>query len=286
MTTDEDVRLYAYAFFRLTNMPEAYGSGDAMLLVDYDPEDFALADKTYSEVFSFNLSTGKATRMTSDNGRTVDNLGRMRTDWAMLNDAMLSFGGERLYLTGRNYQLADTTADIIYNADTSNTKPRLVASGLYEDYLNAENGVLYYAKQAEDSVQMWSLTTDGQEKALDSYPGTIDEYLFSGDYMLKKNTLALTSVSTGQSKDLLSIVGTVPGSPAAFGISPDGSKLVILCDGETQSVILVDLATNGCHVVQDTGLFTPGCTQLCWKGGTFLTIAETESGYSLLSWKF
>ena len=161
-----------------------------------------------------------------------------------------------------------------------------MASGLYENYLNAKNDVLYYAKPAEDSVQMWSMTKDGQEKALGSYPGSVEDYLFSGDYMLEKNTLALTCVSTGVSKDLMGLVGSVPGNPSVFGISPDGGKLVILCDGETQSAVLVDLATNGCHVVQEKGLFTPGCTQLCWKGSAFLTIAEAESGYTLLSWSF
>ncbi len=286
VTTDKDVRLYAYAFFHLTNMPAGYGSSDGMLMIDYDPEDFALSDKTYSDVFGFNLSTGKASRLASNNGRTVDKLGRLRTDWAMMNSALLAFGGDHLYLSGRNYQLSSTTADIIYNADTSNTKPRLVASGLYKNYLNAVNDVLYYAKQADDSVQMWSMTKDGQEKALGSYPGSVDDYLFSGDYMLEKNTLALTCVSTGMSKDLLSLVGSVPGSPGAFALSPDGSKLVILCDGETQSVVLVNLATNGCHVAQDKGLFTPGCTQLCWKGSAFTTIAEAENGYTLLSWSF
>ncbi len=284
--TDQDVRLYAYAFFHLTNMPSGYGSGDSMLLVDFDPEDFAKADKTYSEVFSMSLPGGKTTRLTSDNGRTVDNLGRLRTDWAMMHPALLEFGGDHLYLSGRNYQLASDTADIVYNADTSNTKPRLVASGLYEDYLNAKGDALYYVKQAEQSVQICSLSREGQEKTLNTYPGDVASYLFSGDYMLEKNTLALTCVSTGVSKDLMSTVGALPGRPSLFGVSPDGSKLVILCDGETQSAILVDLAKNTAHVVQDKGLFAPACTQICWKSGSFLTIAEADSGYTLLSWSF
>ena len=122
----DDVRLYDYAFFRMTDMPQGYGNADALLLVDFDEDDFARADKTYSEVFSLNLSSGKTELLTSENGRTVDNKARMRTDWAQLNDALLRFGGDKLYLSGRNYQLDSKTADIIRNTDTSRTKPTLI----------------------------------------------------------------------------------------------------------------------------------------------------------------
>ncbi len=284
---EDDVRLYDYAFLHLVNMPEGYGSGDAMLLVDYDEADFAKADKTYSEVLSFNLSNGKTARLTSDNGRTVDNMGRLRTDWAQMNGALLQLGAEKWYLSGRGYQLNSTSADIIFNADTSNTKPKWITSGLYENWLYTENGTLYYVKETDGGFDAYSLTADGKEEKLGSYAGSVDDYLFSGAYMLEKNTLALTRLTTGESKDIGSVIGTAPGSPAYFGVSPDGAKFVLLCDGETQSAVLLDLTTNASQQVRQTGLFTNSCSQIDWlSADSFLTVAETETGYETLIWAF
>ena len=284
---EDDVRLYAYAFLQLVNMPAGYGDGDAMLLVDFDSDDFAKTDKTYSEVFSFDLQSGRSRRMTSDNGRTVDDLGRLRTDWAQMHEALLKLGGEKLYLSGRNYQLDSTTADIIYNADTSNQKPKLIVSGLYEKYLYSADGKLYYVKSSDTGVDTYAMTADGNEEKLSSYAGSVEDYLFAGDYMLEKNTLALTRVSTGESKDIAAIVKTAPGSPAYFSVSADGTTLVLLCDGETQGAALCDLAAGTCRQVRQKGLFANTCSQICWlDADTFLTVAETATGYETLIWAF
>ena len=296
MTTlyEDDVRLYDYAFFHLTEMPQNYGKGDALLLVDFDEDDFACADKTYSEVFSLNLSSGKTELLTSENGRTVDNLARLRTDWAQLNDALLRFGGEKLYLSGRNYQLDSTTADVIYNADTSRTKPTWVVSGLYERYLYSDGEKLYYVKETGDGFETYALDGERKETKLGAYTGSVDDYLFSGDYMLEKNTLALTCVSTGESKgknvDLLSS-GESFGNPKYFSVSPDGTKLVILFDGEQQQAALARLAAaNGeksFELVRQEGLFTTSCDQGMWlSDDTFLTTAETADAYETLIWQF
>ena len=296
MTTlyEDDVRLYNYAFFHMTDMPQSYGKGDALLLVDFDEDDFAREDKTYSEVFSLNLSNGKTELLTSENGRTVDNLARMRTDWAQLNDALLRFGGEKLYLSGRNYQLDSTTADIIYNADTSRTKPTWVASGLYKKYLYCDGEKLYYVKQTDSGFDTYCMDGERTETKIGSFEGSVDDYLFRGDYMLQKNTLALTRISTGESKDKSKEIMTSSyalGNPTYFSVSPDGTKLVILFDGETQQAALVNLAAaNGEKVyelVQQEGLFTTSCDQCVWlSDDMFLTTAETTDAYETLVWKF
>ena len=285
---DDDVRLYDYAFMHLVTMPESYGSGDAMLLVDFDEDDFAKADKTYTEVLSVNLSNGKTSRLTSDNGRTVDRMGRLRTDWAQMNDALLQLGADKWYLSGRNYQLDSTKADILYNADTSNTKPKWISSGLNENVLFTENGTLYGIKETDGGFDAYSLTVDGKETKLASYAGSVDDYLFADGYMLEKNTLALTRLSTGESKDIGSVTGNVKGSPAYFGVSPDGAKFALLCDGEdTQSAVLLDLTTNACQHVRQKGLFANSCTQITWlTADSFATVAETETGYETLVWAF
>lgn len=282
---EDDVRLYDYAFFHLTEMPEGYGTGK-MLLVDFDESDFAKADKTYTEVFSFDMATGKSTRMTSDNGRTVDNLGRLRTDWAQMNDALLRLGGEKLYLSGRNYQLDSATADIIRNNDTSNQKPTWIASGIWEQWMHTENGTLYYAKETESGFELYSMDSTGKEQKLGAYAGSIDGYLFSGDYMLEKNTLALKRISTDENKGILKS-DAIHALPTDFAVSADGTKAAVLFDGETQSALLCDLTAGKSEAVQDKGLFTNSCDRLCFlPDGKLLTVAETASGYETLVWTF
>ena len=291
---EDDVRLYDYAFFRVTDMPQGYGSADALLLVDFDKDDFARADKTYSEVFSLNLSSGKTELLTSENGRTVDNNARMRTDWAQLNDALLRFGGDKLYLSGRNYQLDSKTADIIRNIDTSRTKPTWVASGLYEDSLYSDGDKLYYAKASDGGFDLYSMDKQQNETKAGTLTGSAENYLFSGDWMLEKNTLALIRISTGESKDCGKEIfesGQTLGNPTYFSVSPDGSKLVILFDGEQQQAALVRLNAAGSEksfdLVSQTGLFTTICDQAVWVSDSlFLTTAETTDAYETLVWKF
>ena len=284
---EDDVRLYDYAFLHLTNMPASYGSADAMLLVDFDEADFAKTDKTYTEVLSFDLSSGKSERLTSDNGRTPDMMGRLRTDWAQMNTALLRFGADKWYLSGRNYQLDSTTADIIRNTDTSNQKPTWIASGLYENVFYTENGTLFYLKQTDGGFDTYSLTADSKETKLASYMGSVDDFLFSGGYMLEKNTLALTRLATGESKDIGSVIGAAPGRAAYFSVSPDGAKFVLLCDGETQGAVLLDLTNNACSQLQQAGLFTNSCSQINWlSANSFMTVAETATGYETLVWAF
>ena len=76
-------------------------------------------------------------------------------------------------------------------------------------------------------------------------------------------------------------------APAYFSVSPDGTKAAVLFDGETQSALLCDLTAGKSELVQDKGLFTTSCDQLVWlTDGSFLTVAETETGYETLVWKF
>lgn len=282
---EDDVRLYNYAFFRLLSMPQGYGSGDAMLLVDFDEMDFARQDKTYSEVFSFDMATGKSQLLTSNNGRTVDQYGRLRPDWAMMNDAIYALGGQKIYLSGRNYQIKDNLADLIVNLDTSNTKPTWISTGIYKNFMHTENGTMYYVKPTEQGFDLYAMTADGTETKKGAFVGSVEDYLFKGDYMLDKNTLALTCLSTGENKGTAKR-GSVMNAATDFSVSPDGKKAVILCDGEKQAAILMDIAAGTCKECADTGLFTNVCDQGVWvSADSFFTTVQTETGYEVLVWK-
>ena len=55
----------------------------------------------------------------------------------------------------------------------------------------------------------------------------------------------------------------------------------------TNNATLLDLTTNACQKVRQEGLFANSCTQLVWLStDSFMTVAETETGYEMLIWSF
>ncbi|MBQ3150619.1 MAG: hypothetical protein IJB86_05170 [Clostridia bacterium] len=284
----EDVRLFDYAFFRIANMPEGYGSDKHILMIDFDAADFALNDKTYSEAFGLDIASGKLTKLTSDNGRTIDRFGRFRSDWAQLNDALIDFSLDKLYLSGRNYLLDSTSADLIFIEGNTKTKPTWKSSGLYENYLNTLDGKLYYAKEAEGGFGIFSMTPDGTETRISAYSGSVNDYLFCGDYIFNKNNLVLKRISTDENKaDLKAFKGSVA-YPEFMSVSKDGTKLVVLFNTAPQSAVLFDLSTGTGRLITEEKLFTNTCSQIMWlSDNSFMTVSGNGmSEYETLVWSF
>lgn len=284
----EDVRLFDYAFFRVMNMPSGYGDGKHLLMVDFDGKDFGLSDKTYSELFSFDKETGKAAKLTGDNGRTVDKFGRLRSDWAQLNDALIEFSADRLYLSGRNYLLDSTKADLLFIEGNTKTKPTWKSSGIYENYMNCIGDKLYYVKETDEGFEVFSMTTDGTETKTVAFSGSVNDYLFCGDYILNKNNLVLKRISTDENKADLGKFLSVTAYPEFMSVSSDGTKLVILCNTAPQTIIMYDMTTGAEKVITDEKLFTNICQQIIWTSdSSFLTVYQKSGNeYETLLWSF
>lgn len=273
--SSEDIRLFDYAFFRLTNMPSGYSDAKHILMVDFDGKDFAFSDKTYSELFAFDINTGKTTKITGDNGRTVDRYGRLRSDWAQLNDALIEFSADKFYLSGRNYLLDSTNADILFIEGNTKTKPTWKSSGIYENYMNAENGNLYYAKETNGGFEIFCMTKDGTENRISAYSGNIEDYLFFGDYIFNKNNLVLKRISTDENKADLGNLSKKIAYPEFMSVSEDGTKLVVLCNTAPQTAVLCDIKTGTQKIITDENLFTNTCQQIIWlSDNSVLTVHQ------------
>ena len=284
----QDVRLFDYAFFRVMNMPSGYGDGKYLLMVDFDGGDFGFNNKTYSELFSFDKETGKTSKLTGDNGRTVDRYGRLRSDWAQLNDALIEFSADRLYLSGRNYLLDSTTADLLFIEGNTKTKPTWRSSGIYENYMNCVGDKLYYVKEADEGFEVFFMTADGSETKTVAFSGSVNDYLFFGDYILNKNNLVLKRISTDENKADLGKLLSVTAYPEFMSVSSDGTKLVILCNTAPQTIIMYDLSTGTEKVITDEKLFTNTCQQIIWTSdNSFLTVYQKSGNeYETLLWSF
>jgi len=274
--SDANVKLYDYAFFKAVTMPQGYGNNRAMLLVDFDKDDFASDNKSYSEIFSWNPDNGKAERLTSDSGRTVDEYGRMRNDWAVMTDQLLkSAGGKRLYLSGRHYNLNTLTqvCDVLTIANTS-AKPPKTVTGIAGAYLEVYDGgdTLVYLKEVPGGFGALK-KQGGNETVVKTFEGKLSDYLLGSRFLLNKETLVLTEIASGREAKLKASVK----NPVAFSMSPDGRRIVILGGGKTQTAVFYDLSSGESSTAAEEGIFSEEYTQIIWlQSDAFAAMAEKD----------
>ncbi|MCL2508780.1 MAG: hypothetical protein FWF05_06360 [Oscillospiraceae bacterium] len=273
-----NVKLYDYAFFKAVTAPDGYGKNRALLLVDFDKDDFASDNKAYSEIFSWNPDSGKADKLTSENGRTVDELGRMRTDWAVITDQLLkSCGGKRLYLSGRNYNLnnLDRICDALVIPDSASA-PQKAVTGITGAYLKVTDGgntLVFLRETGRDSFAAFK-KSNGTETAVKEFEGRLPDYLMCGDFLLHKETLVLTEISSGMEAKLKVEVK----SPVSFSISPDGRKLVIFGGGAQQTAVFYDLSTGESEASREDNIFSAEYTQIIWLQNDVFAAMAVQDG--------
>ncbi len=267
--------VYAYAFLKLTDLPVAYGKGGQLLLVDFDKTNFWINDKLYTEAFIVNLNNPKAEpkTLTTDNSRTVDLNGAMRSDWVLFHDNFLEgLGNKSYFLSSRAYNLDQKglVSDILeFNKSQSSIKtiPRAV-SGILGLWARVEGDNLIYLKATDKGFDC--LKFDGKnEQIAKSFAGNyFEDYLQNGNHLLHKKTLVLTNLLTGGEK-------TLTGFPAdavmLFSVSPDGSRALAASTsaGATpstskQTLALYNLETGTPTIVTEPLIFSQSNANFCW----------------------
>ena len=285
--------IYPYAFFKVVSKPAGYGSG-CLLLIDFEKENFYSADKTYSEIFSFNISSGKAEKIFDNSTRLVDYTGAYRNDWTMLTEYFLgNMGNEKLFLSSRNYN----------NSDRGIISDIMVVGGSYKPDVKAGGTVGLWANVQPDGLRFLRGTATGfnsvslkdSETVVASLEGNyFTDYLAYGDYVINKNSLALTNLLTGESKTLTGI--NITGADV-FSVSPDGTKAVFASFGEAnahgveiQSLIYYDITDGKAFTFAEPLLFSETASSFVWIDNDSVMHARAEkgdgSGVVLCRWSF
>ncbi len=226
-----DVNVYAYAFVKLTAKPAGYGEG-YLLLADFDKDSFYKADKLYSEIYNFDLASGKTSTYVSNNTRLIDKNGSFRQDWTLLTeDFVANLGNAKYFLSSRYYNEDDKgkRADIM---ELSNAyRPKIVVEdilGLW--FVNDANG-MHYLKKNENGFA--NILNNGSEQVLTQFEGDyFVQYLQFGNYLINKKSLEMTDLMTGAVQTLKDIDITLADF---FSISPDGKKAVFAVNGKANS---------------------------------------------------
>ena len=220
-----DVDVYSYAFVKLTAKPSGYGEG-YLLLADFDKNNFYKADKIYSEIYNFELASGKTSTYVSNNTRLIDKNGSFRQDWTMLTDDFIeNLGGAKYFISSRYYNESEigTRADIM---ELSNAyRPKIIVEdilGMW--FVNDANGKHYLRKTENGFSNMCN------DRVLADFEGDyFTDYMQSGKYLINKKSLQITDLLTGETKTLKDINIA---SADVFSISPDGTKAVFASYGK------------------------------------------------------
>ena len=222
------VKVYSYAFVKLTNKPSGYGAG-YLLLADFEKENFYSADKIYSEIYNFDLASGKASTYVSNNTRLIDKNGAFRADWTMLTDDFIAnLGGAKYFFSSRYYTAEEkgTRADIMVLSNAY--RPQIVAEDILGTwFVNDANGMHYLRKTDKGFNNIHN--NKSAETVLTSFEGDyFNDYLQDGKWLINKKSLVMTDLMTGATKTLegINIIGF-----NYMSVSPDGTKIVFAKNG-------------------------------------------------------
>lgn len=183
--------LYPYAFFRLTNYGENYDnaySTSCLLLVDTTEDDFYSNEKVYEEPYIFKFSDSSCTRMLSEANRTVGMDGTKRSDYTLLNDAVIDGSTEhQLFFSGRQYAEADEKVDLFRSGGSGNNVDNIRLAhdvlGNWAKYV--DDSIMYITVDENENVIVAKYDTDSEKtETVKTFDGVQrNGILVSGDYL-------------------------------------------------------------------------------------------------------
>lgn len=250
----ENVYVYDYAFFKLSDFFPNYSHSDGTLLLmaDVEKDRFYSEDKVYSEIFTLS-SSHKLSYFLNENQRTIDLEAKMRTDYKMFTgDIDDQQYGKILFFSSR-----------FYTANDSNTKIDIMSSGgsgenvdnlrYQEDVASlnlwrTDDGV-YYFRNTEEGFKLCMF--DGEEENdVRSFIGRLTEdYIIDGEYILNAGSGEIYRVTDGSIRTIDYSNMKKGFKPDLFEISDDGAfcivrgsnnrnrPAVILCDFEAETAL-------------------------------------------------
>lgn len=265
-----DVEVYSYAFAKLINKPEGYGEGH-LILADFEKENFYKAEKIYSEIYNFNLATGKATTYVSNNTRLIDRNGAYRNDWTMLTDEFIAnLGGAKYFISSRYYtgEERGVRSDIMVLSDAY--RPTIAAEdiiGMW--FVNDANGMHYLKKTDTGFANV--VSANGTETVLANFDGDFfADYMLSGNYLINRESLVITDLLTGATQTFADInISDADG----FFMNDEGTKAVFVKNGKTNAngtVIqtLIFCSVDGTSTVYSEPMLFSETTDFIWVNET------------------
>ena len=281
-SSDAEVYIYDYAFFKLTALPESYAADNSyMVLVDTTKEDFYSNDKVYEENFRFNTESGEANNILSTDNRGFDDIGAFRGDYTMLTDAAVERCGENLlFFSARQYHLysKDHTMDLYMAGGSGNNRDNNRYIQNVADFwfaFDSEGRVMALQKNGEGFDL---IAYDGKEPAvLKSFADGYENFIRSGDYLFNKNTFEIVHLTDGSVKKL-NVANANKFTPDLF--VTDGKTVFLRGVSEGEAAFAVGTIEGGASCYYNdmfAGIFSP---MILRDGGVMMSVAADAQGSS------
>ncbi|MBQ6020176.1 MAG: hypothetical protein IJL26_08360 [Clostridia bacterium] len=281
-SSDAEVYIYDYAFFKLTALPDSYSADDSYLvLVDTTKEDFYSNDKVYEENFRFNVKSGETKNVLSTDNRGFDDVGAFRGDYTMLtDDAVRRCGENLLFFSSRQYHLysKDHMMDLYMAGGSGNNRDNNRYVQNLADFwfsFDGDGRVLVLQKNGEgfDLVAY-----DGRELAvLKSFADGYDAYIRSGDWLLNKKTFEIFNLNDGSVR-ILKIANANRFTPDVF--VTDGKTVFLRGVSEGEAAFALGTVDGGARCFYNdmfAGIFSP---MVLKDGGVMMSVAADAEGSS------
>lgn len=248
----EGVYLYDFAFFKMTDMFPSFNSNGSrkLLVADIDKERFYSQDKVYSEIFCL-YGDDTADYFLSENQRTVDIKARMRSDYKMFTDDILSQpSGKVLFFSSRYYTSYEESGmlDIITsggygeNVDNEQYVENIASMNMWR----TEKGVYYFRNRDEGGFTLKFFNGSKTEKIREFDGVLADDYLICGDYILNKLSGEIYGILTDKTAQLDYSAFKKDFAPSIFRISDNGRYCIFRGSNNRNKPVfgLADLETG------------------------------------------
>lgn len=228
---DKSVDVYDFAFVKIAKAPSGYGVNSGyLLLADFNKDEFYKADKTFSEIYSFNPDKSSLSTILSNNTRLIDRQGGFRQDWSMLTDDFLKgIGGEKYFMSSRYYSEAETGLRTDIMVYSSAYRPEIVVKDILGTWFVKDDKGMHYLKRTDEGFKC-VVKKDKKESVVQKFEGDLFEnYLTDGNFIVNKQTGEMINLISGDKAKFSNINLT---QATVFALSPDATKAVFACPGE------------------------------------------------------
>lgn len=268
-----DVNLYSYVFAKLADAPTVYGLKGKMLLINTNQNEAFCNEKTYTDIFDFNIANNTLSRVFSQRDRQADKTGKFTDRWHILTDGFLkSVQNKAAVISGRLYN-SDTTVYDIFDINRSINDPE--ATGIYGTFLreNSEHSGYIYLKTTSTGFK--SVNFIAAEEEIARFEGNINsDFVFSGDWVYSVKDRTFTNLVNGTK-----ITATDIEAIDMFAVNADGSKFVAVANYKDSQAFFVIGSDGSVKGYSGNNFFNSNINNICFAGNdAVLTTSLNDDG--------
>lgn len=278
---ESNVKTLSYVFVRLMDCPAAFkdtAKTEYVLLTDRTAANAYKTDKVYSDIYSYNMKTGKAMLVVSQRDRTAQEDGTVNEGWTMLTDSSINGAVKRDLFASTRINDAKAESPRYCIMTVANSR-----AGKKADAATVTNCVSYQIREKDGNFFCFAATDKGfdlikngdKKKPLKSFDGEFSAYSVSGDWILNKATSEVTNIYTGETT---SLKNAELSNFAGFIADESGTKFILFADGANQTMVMNNTADNSQQVVTDK-IFDGGICNFCFINSDYaLASSYDDSG--------